>query len=242
MFAETKSLTPLVCLIIEDLIMSNLNKVFANKNFPVNVTFVNPYSISVGELDQFREFDHVFIDSSLLLTVTNFFRIFHFLKPLKKCSFDFSSLASSVFEKVEREGYTILFVGGTKSEIEQFRQVITHRFTDLNATFIDGYDVEQIDKVASTKFDVAIYGLGCPLQERLLMRYSRNKKYSFTCGGFITQTAKSSGNFYPNLVVLLNIRWLYRFIHERHVLRRTIKHYPRGIIKFIRQGWYDLFN
>ena len=222
--------------------MKIVENIFSNTDVPVKVTFINLYSVAVLNKKTCSDFHYVLVDSFLLIWLSNCFRRAWSLPRIQRHSFDFSSIAGEVFSHCESRRLSVLVVGGADADALSFKNVLKERYQNLNVTVVGGFDRSNLEKVASQSFDVAIFGMGCPLQEDFLLKYAANKKYLFTCGGFVTQTATKMGDYYPNLFVVFNLRWLYRFLYEPHVMKRTIIYYPVGFFKFIRDRWYDLLG
>ena len=143
---------------------------------------------------------------------------------VEKSSFDYTGIADKIFIWVVENNYKIHFIGGSKTESLKFKKIIKAKYSNINITTQDGYDsLKGFNFNLLTDVDVCVYGLGSPQQEILALENKDNFDYSFTCGAFITQTAKSGGEYYPLIVDKFNVRWLYRMLKEKNHFKRTIK-------------------
>lgn len=72
--------------------------------------------------------------------------------------------------------------------------------------------------------DFVICGMGIVRQEKFLERL-KSAGYggiAFTCGGFISQTAKNKITYYPKIFDALNLRFVYRMVMEKHTRKRYL--------------------
>ncbi|MEM5512861.1 WecB/TagA/CpsF family glycosyltransferase [Pseudoalteromonas sp. AS84] len=157
-------------------------------------------------------------------------------------SFDMTSLAPVIFDYAQRENKSVYIAGGKPGDAEKFCRLIDSRFPNINwAGHCDGYisEDEVIGNVTAANSDIVILGLGNLKQERVAAHLAKSRLgLYFTCGAFISQTAGSSnGDYYPKWVNKYNLRWLYRFFTESHVIKRVIKFYPKFLFVFMK----DLF-
>ncbi|WP_417842809.1 WecB/TagA/CpsF family glycosyltransferase [Thalassospira sp.] len=187
---------------------------------------LKPYRIETIE-----ECDNVYLDGFLLPLL---------LRPIigriNRISFDYTSIAGSVFKECESSGKTVFICGSTNENVSHFCKKIKSEFPLLNIIGKEnGYFInsekrkETIKKIKEKKPDVLIVGMGSPLQE-LFIRDVNPKGWSgtaFTCGGFIHQHASvSSKNYYPYIFNKLNLRWLFRCMKEPKLLIRYFIDYP----------------
>ena len=141
---------------------------------------------------------------------------------VNKYCFDFSGIADLVFSEATKKKLKLLVVGGTKEDQNKFHQILKKRYPNLTFKSLNGYqEIDDLEKLSPNQFDIAIYGLGAPLQEEIAIKYSDLFDYSFTCGAFISQTASFEGNYYPKWIVFLNLRWFYRLTNEPGHFRRV---------------------
>jgi len=151
-------------------------------------------------------------------------------------SFDFTGGASHVVQKCADHGIPITFIGGEASQSKMFRERITSLYPSLRFSVHHGYRTDdQIEEICSnSEFGdqphIVVLGLGTPRQELLAVRLSSRQhghtRAIFTCGGFISQTSRSrDGHYYPAIVDKLHLRWAWRLIKERQVLKRLLTSY-----------------
>ncbi|KPZ51756.1 WecB/TagA/CpsF family glycosyltransferase [Pseudoalteromonas sp. P1-25] len=157
-------------------------------------------------------------------------------------SFDMTSLAPIIFEHCQRNNLSIFIAGGKEGDASKFISRVNSNFPDIKwKGDIDGYASESviIEQVLAADADVVILGLGNIKQERVAAKLATLKEgLYFTCGAFISQTANSKTvDYYPNWVNKYNLRWLYRFFTESHVIKRVINFYPKFLFVFLK----DLF-
>jgi len=69
---------------------------------------------------------------------------------------------------------------------------------------------------------LVVLSIGSPLQEIVAMELSERGEFYgiFTSGGFVSQTARNKGLYYPNIVKVLNLRFVYRSIKEPGHIKR----------------------
>lgn len=201
-----------------------------------SVVYINPetYIHYRGRTHFLKEFDIVRFDG---LFMTSVFRLFlTFQCPVKRQSFDFTSLAPKVFTYCVENKKSVFFAGGSKREVEDFVEKITSLYSDLDVSgFINGY--ESIEEIASavkdSSADVVILGLGS-IKQDIVANKVKDDATCFTCGAFISQTANSDGNdYYPHIINKLNLRWLFRILKEDRVLQRVLIKYPHFLVVFL---------
>jgi len=183
--------------------------------------------------------DVLFSDGMLL---TWLHRIFVCKGRFTRASFDYSSVASEVFEMATEKKLSLALVGGKPSDINLAKSEILARHPGLDICFLShGYfkNAEErslvIDSVKCA--DVIVVGLGAPLQEKLcrdIKAVHKNGKLIFTCGGFLSQTAYQGDYYYP-LIKRMGLRWLQRAVLHSHVRRRLIVEYPVFFLRYICQ-------
>lgn len=201
-------------------------------------TFVNPYSYYILESSISKEIlddTFIFADGISLVYIHNVLSD----TKINRYSFDFTSLAPIIFEYCIDKNYSIAIVGGGEGEIKNAVEVIKARFPKLNITFFShGYVNISSGKIYSSleasKPDVILSGMGTPLQEQFLLECKKRNlkfKFSFTCGGFISQISDKPDYFNPFLD-RLHLRWLQRFIRHSYVRRRMLVDYPKFFLKY----------
>jgi N-acetylglucosaminyldiphosphoundecaprenol N-acetyl-beta-D-mannosaminyltransferase len=76
--------------------------------------------------------------------------------------------------------------------------------------------------------------MGTPAQEEFAIYLKEHGfvSYIFTCGGFITQTAKHT-DYYKDVVKKINLRWLQRATDYKHIRKRLFINYPINIVRYL---------
>jgi UDP-N-acetyl-D-mannosaminuronic acid transferase (WecB/TagA/CpsF family) len=162
----------------------------------------------------------------------NLMQLLIFLKTgrlIKKVNFDFSGIASDFFSYCSTlpEGQKIFFCGGSKTDNFEYIDFIKASYPNLTDRIygMDGFVEEKRIIDEAINCDIVVLGLGSPKQEIIAEQILliNNKVKVYTCGAFITQTADSgSGRFYPLLVRIFNVRWLYRALKEAGHYKRLV--------------------
>jgi exopolysaccharide biosynthesis WecB/TagA/CpsF family protein len=187
-------------------------------------SFLNPYSCL--KIDQIEE-DIIFgIDSYYLA---------NYVFKFKSVSFDNSSFAPIFFEFCVKNNKKVLFIGAKEEECSLFITNIKNSYFNIKADGIDGYREfsSYQEKISNNNYDFVVIGMGSPLQENLavfLFNLFPTIKF-FTCGGYIRQ-ASSVLEYFPPFFVRFHVRFLYRFVKEPHVLKRTFYSYFRFYIYY----------
>jgi len=200
-------------------------------------TFLNPYSYLIARksIQVFEEIDNIFIDGDLLILIFTALKI----KRMTRVSFDFTSIADSVFKYCIDQNKSIYFVGSNEKEIAIFTTKIKAKYPEMNILgYRNGYFNEDEKKefsllINNIQPNIIVCGMGTPYQEKLLLLLKANgwRGTGFTCGGFFHQTASVDEiNYYPDLVNKLNIRWLYRIFDEPKLLKRYLIYYPTSLL------------
>ncbi len=187
-------------------------------------SFLNPYSCLKINYN---------IDN-IIYGVDSFYLANLFLN-IKNISFDNSSFAPIFFRYCKMNKKKTLFIGASLDENESFIRQVKLNFSDLEVDGIDGYRETNIyiDKIAESKYDFVVIGMGTPLQENLaitLLSFYPTIKF-ITCGGYIRQ-ASNRLEYFPTTFTKFRIRFLYRFYKEPHVLKRTFSSYFQFYIKY----------
>lgn len=196
-------------------------------------SFINPYSLF--KLDKIVDTEIVyFVDGSLLACILNII----FNKKINRVSFDDTSIAPVVFDYCAKNNLRIGVVGGTEEENVKFCGIQKGKNKYLNIELaMSGYcSIEHIvEEVERSNVNLIVLGLGTPLQEvvaSLILKKKPSVKI-FTCGGYITQTAKSEKTYYPSYIDKFNLRAFYRFYNEKHTRKRYLIDYPLNVIKLV---------
>ena len=218
----------------------NSPKIFEDKG--KIYTFLNPVSYleAIQNQDLYFNFDGIFIDGRFLAIAISI--LYH--KRIKRCSFDMTSLAPKMFAYAIDHNKTIYFVGGMQNEIDQAMKSFTEHYPKLiiagtrNGYFNNVQDIDsEIQKIITTKPDFVICGMGAINQEKFLSRLkeANYEGIAFTCGGFISQTSMSSFIYYPRIFDILDLRFVYRIIKEKHTRKRYLKAFFWFPVMFFRE-------
>ena len=195
-------------------------------------TFLNPVSYLDARRNKqlFDEFDGIFVDGSILIGAIQIF----YNKKINRRSFDMTSVAPALFDYSIKNSKSIYIVGAKEEELKMVINVLKHSYPKLNVIgYRNGYfnsqkeKEEEYEKIISTSPDFLIVGMGIIYQERFLVEI-KNRGFEgigFTCGGFISQTAKGKDkiDYYPEWVDKYNVRFLYRMYKEKHTRKRYLK-------------------
>ncbi len=160
-----------------------------------------------------------------------FLRFFFGIR-LKRKAPDFSSYFTDLFGRIEREGKSISFVGGSIEEIGKFRSIVKQNYPSIKIlNTIHGY-IDDENKVQDELFkanpDFVVAGMGTPKQESFLVGL-KNKGFQgklFSCGAFISQTASKGKNYFPKLIDKFHLRWAYRIYEDPKLFKRYTIEYP----------------
>ncbi|MBF0231952.1 MAG: WecB/TagA/CpsF family glycosyltransferase [Desulfamplus sp.] len=202
------------------------------------IIFINPFSYLIlrKKIPIVKNVDKICIDGFLIIFFLN---MLSFTNKFKRCSFDMTSIAPSVFRNAYTENKTIYIIGTTQDNLKNCICNIKETQNINLIGFRDGYfDTEDekneaLTKIKSINPDIVICGMGSPLQEEFLVKLKTIGWFgeSYTCGGFLHQTAKRI-NYYPEWVDKLNMRWAYRIYDEPKLFFRYFKYYPYALLLF----------
>ena len=203
-------------------------------------TFLNPVSYleALKNRNLYANFDGIFVDGKFLAVAIGL--LYH--KRVKRCSFDMTSLAPKLFVYSETNDKSIYIVAGLQEEIERTIATFTEHYPKLNIVgarngyFDDDQAINvEIQKIVKLNPDYVICGMGAIKQESFLLRLKQAgyKGIAFTCGGFISQTSKSSFVYYPRIFDILDLRFVYRMIKERHTRKRYLQAFFSFPMRFI---------
>lgn len=204
-------------------------------------TFLNPVSYLQARRcpELYRPFDAIFADGQLLAAAITLLCG----KRITRRSFDLTSLAHSLFTYALTHRRSIYIVAARQQHIDAAVELLRQRYPGLIiAGYRHGYfanDTEQeaeAQHIARLNPHFLVVGMGARRQERFVIqvRQAGYRGTAFTCGAFISQTALHNAPYYPRWVDRLNLRALYRFIHEPHTRRRYLQalfRFPLTIIK-----------
>jgi exopolysaccharide biosynthesis WecB/TagA/CpsF family protein len=225
--------------------MGNILEAFTNKLVRKadqlnhgSTIFLNPYSYLHlrSRMEVVSRFDNICVDGGLLaLCLSPVFG------KIERVSFDYTSLADSVFEGICEEKQSLYVVGSDSESISIFVRKLKGKYDDLNIKgyrhgYFDSSEVERIlSSIARLNPDVLVVGMGTPLQEEFIVNlqdYGWSGR-AFTCGGFIHQTASSSNDsYYPAWINSMQLRWAFRIYDEPKLFFRYAWYYPVFLVKF----------
>lgn len=206
--------------------------------------FLNPFSyLAIRENDDLiSNVDNILIDGQLLVILLKVLG----LKSVKRRSFDFSSIAHSVFSESIDNNKSIFLIGSTDDHINSATKKLRSKFTSINIVgchhgYIFGTPAynQLINSLCEINPDIVIVGMGSPLQEQFIVDLKESSWVgtSFTCGGFFHQSSKSL-DYYPKIINHLNLRFLYRIYDEPKLIYRYFILYPIAVYKIIKDKFY----
>jgi N-acetylglucosaminyldiphosphoundecaprenol N-acetyl-beta-D-mannosaminyltransferase len=203
------------------------------------ITFVNTFSYYklLDSNCSIDKIDYIFVDGYLQVMLHNIFN----KNKINRVSFDFSSLADDLFLYVIKNRLRLAIIGATENEINVACSNLKNKYNSLEILYFrNGYFGDETDKykvcneLKELGIDVLLLGMGTPVQEEFAI-YLKNQglgSYIFTCGGFITQTAKHV-DYYNVIVKKTNLRWLQRAIDYKHIRKRLFVNYPINIVRYL---------
>lgn len=207
------------------------------------ITFLTPYYMTLMKEEDYRiynEFDFIASDGSFPIMINRWVG----KSKSVRLSFDMTSMAPVVFDDMIKHDKGLFVLGAKPDEIDRSIMTIKSHFPNLRIVgHHHGYIKESKDEIVKMIIDsganVCIIGMGAPLQDEMAVRL---KKAGFvgsvyTCGGFIHQTTEQIKS-YPEWVNKYNIRFIYRWFHEKGVFSRT----PRQVWGGLRYGWWLKFK
>jgi N-acetylglucosaminyldiphosphoundecaprenol N-acetyl-beta-D-mannosaminyltransferase len=210
----------------------------------LTITFVNPLACSLDEQHPdyttlLKDFDIVTCDGIGMVKAAQSSG----LTDVKRESFDYTSLAESVFAWAEKNEVEIGLVGGEADVTQKAATVLRGKFPELKIAacfsgFIPDPDLAT-EFFTENQTELVICGMGSPLQERFILNLVKGgwSGIGFTCGGFLDQVIVGEA-YYPHLVDRLNIRFLYRLFKEpRRLWRRYLVEYQVFLKRYGRLQW-----
>lgn len=165
--------------------------------------------------------------------------------PCESVHFDYSGMAGLVFDHVRDNGLRIGFVGGNEREANRFAEIIKERHPGIEIAFAShGYfSVEKagakVKDITDAKLDVILISTGSPRQERfaaLLRETLTTPTAIITCGGFLSQTVDKGEAYYPDFIVRMNIRFVYRLLNEPKMHMRILRYYVPYLLRLKLKG------
>ena len=198
------------------------------------------YLDALKNKDLYTNFDGIFVDGKFLAIAIKYL----YQKKITRCSFDTTSLAPELFTYASSNNKTLYIVAGKQEEIDKTVAIFRKHFPKLNITGTrNGYfnNEQEIDSeiktIISQNPDFMICGMGAVKQEQFLMRLKATgyKGIAFTCGGFISQTSKCNFRYYPHLFDILDLRFVYRMLKEKHTRKRYLQAFFCFPVKFVKE-------
>ena len=233
-----QEMNPLIAKIINSEQLSD-GQLFTEENR--YYTFLNPVSYLVARENPgcFMEMDGIFADGGLLASAINR----KYGTSITRRSFDMTSLAARLLSYAVENRKSLYIVGGTHRDNRIATDKLREAYPGIliagchHGYFNDNQLSEVIEDITVKNPDFVIAGMGACRQENFLQRLKTAgfKGTGFTCGGFISQLAKSGGSYYPNWIDKLGLRFIYRFIKEPH----TRKRYCKALFLFPLKFWRD---
>lgn len=203
------------------------------------VTCLTPYYMTImreSDYEMYKEFDYISSDGSFPLKINKWVG-----KPKSiRFSFDMSSMAPIVFKDAIKHNAGVFILGAKPEEIDKSVVTIQKYFPELKIVghhhgYIKDCKDEIVKMIVESSAKICIIGMGAPLQDEIAVRL---KKAGFvgsvyTCGGFIHQTQDGIISF-PEWTNKLNVRFIYRWFHEKGVFART----PRQLWGCLKYAWW----
>ena len=222
------------------------NLFFILQNKGMVYSFLNPVSYldALKHKKLYCELDGVFADGSILVAAI----MMCYGVKVGRYSFDMTSLAPKLLEYACKCGKSVYIVASAQDQVEKAVKIFQERYRGINIIgYRNGFFSNEMEKdgearhIAEVNPDFLIVGMGAIIQEEFLLKVKKAgfNGIGFTCGGFIHQTAKNLINYYPAWIDRMNLRFVYRFIHEPHTRMRYIK---AGFFFPIRFIWERIFG
>ena len=203
------------------------------------VTCLTPYYMTIMEekdYEMYNEFDFICSDGSYPLKINKLVG-----KPKSiRLSFDMSSMAPIVFNDAIKHDAGVFILGAKPEEIDKSVVTIQNNFPELKIVghhhgYIKDYKDSIVRMIVESGAKICVIGMGAPLQDEMAVRL-KNAGFIgsvYTCGGFIHQTTNGIESF-PEWTNELNVRFVYRWFHERGLFART----PRQLWGCLKYGWW----
>jgi N-acetylglucosaminyldiphosphoundecaprenol N-acetyl-beta-D-mannosaminyltransferase len=210
-------------------------------------TFVNTFSYYqlLDSNCSIDKIDYIFVDGYLQVMLHNFFH----KKKINRASFDFSSLANDFFNYAMENNLKLALIGAKDDEISAAIYNLENKYSHLQFSYFrNGYFDDEADKCETCEIlkrrniDVVLLGMGTPAQEKFAVYLKEHGLMShiFTCGGFITQTAKHT-DYYKDIIKKTNLRWLQRAFEYKYVRKRLFINYPVNIMRYLFEHFILMF-
>ncbi len=198
------------------------------------VTFLNPYSfLKILESNvNLNRFDKICIDG---IALKYFFELVYRGSDIQRLSFDFTSVATQVFEAAVSKNEHGYILGSDEDSNNAFLKKIADMFPGINVDGRSGYfdnaeaQTSFLTTLAASNYNYVVIGMGAVRQEEaaITLMNSGFAGRIYTCGGFIHQTAIGGGVYYPAWIDRCNLRFAYRMFKEPSTIRRYLFDYPK---------------
>ncbi len=200
-------------------------------------SFMNPASLSAFYFSREDSEISYYCDSKLMSVLVSLLSG----RKVKRVSFDYTSIASFIFENSIVSNKKIYFIGAESEEIDIFIQKIKNKHPGIiicgyrNGYFTEDATPAIYQQIILTKPDIVIAGLGAGKQEKFIkgLRKAGCNSNFYTCGGFIRQESTTVNDYYPTFINDFGMRGFYRMVKEPHTIKRYLIDYPVNIVKFI---------
>lgn len=206
------------------------------------ITCLTPYymtKINESDYDLYENFDVITSDGIYPIKINKWVG-----KPKSiRLSFDMTSMTPIVFNDMVKNKIGLYILGAKQEDLEKSVNTIKRHFPLLK---INGYHHGYINKnkdhiiqnIIKSGAKVCIIGMGAPLQDEMAVRLQRAGFVGsvYTCGGFIHQITNGIMS-YPKWADKYNMRFVYRWIHEKGVFMRT----PKQIWGCLQYAWWLLY-
>lgn len=176
----------------------------------------------------------IYIDGSYTLFLLK--RCGYVRYTLNKSHFDFSGCADEIIQRAVKNGVKINFFGGTEKDIAEFHRILILKYPNIDANFEHGYheDSFYIKEYNSKVNEIFCLSMGGGKQERIIIKFKKNRNTAIATGGFISQVSQAGSiNFYPFWAERFNLRWFFRIFQDSRILKRLLMEYPKFTYKLI---------
>ncbi|MBZ0297273.1 MAG: WecB/TagA/CpsF family glycosyltransferase [Anaerolineae bacterium] len=204
------------------------------------ISYVNVYNYIQLRKSPYlvKSINYFTLDGILLVVLVRIL----FFKKIKRLSPDFSSYFEELFHLCEQKDKKVYFIGASQKEIQKFILVINEKHPRLNIVGSSNGFFQQekaetiIDRINILAPDLVFVGLGTPKQEEFAVQLigTQFNKTVYTCGAFISQTAKKGVRYYPKFINKLHLRWFYRLLMEKGLFKRYFILYPLSVFLIIK--------
>lgn len=184
-------------------------------------SFINPYGYHLLRKNKYLydQLDGLFVDGILMCLLINFF----WNLRITRRSFDMTTVAKDLFNRLVETGESVYFVGARQEEIDNTIKKIQMEFPKMHIVgYNNGYFRNEEEKalcyskIMNLNPDFVVVGMGAILQEKFILNLHHlgYRGIAFTCGGYLRQA--SSGIYYfPDWAEKYHLRAIYRLYKEK---------------------------